>query len=204
MPIPLLVIGGVAAGASLVMTGHSTLKKRKWRKIHDQKLAEVKTVGRQTLQIHSQFETAGESLGRVRVQAVGTLKEAAEYLRGVAKHYQMKSLPQIPDDFLKECIDLHSEIGQSLGMGVAGAAVSGVTASAGSALYTAAGLFGVASTGTRIASLSGAAANSARLAWIGGGAVAFGGTELPTSEQCISCRPFRTSRTRPPRSPSHI
>ena len=87
----------------------------------------------------------------------------------------MESLPRIPTDILEEWIDLQSEIARSLGLGVAGAAASGVTAAAGPALYTAAGLFGVASTGTRIASLSGAAANSARLAWIGGGAVTVGG-----------------------------
>ena len=35
--------------------------------------------------------------------------------------------------------------------------------------------FGVASTGTAISALSGAAANSAALAWLGGGALAAGG-----------------------------
>lgn len=175
MPIPLLIIGAVAAVASLGMTGHSAVKQRKWKKIHDERLAEVQAVQEEVNQFYTQLETVGKSLGQARIQAVNTLKEAAEYLHAVLKNYGMEDSPQIPSDFLREWIDLHSEIGKSLGAGVAGAAVSGVTASAGSALYTAAGLFGVASTGTRIASLSGAAANSARLAWIGGGAVAVGG-----------------------------
>ncbi len=153
-----------------------TLKKRKWKKIRDERLAELQAVQREAKEIRNQLLTAGESLGRVKVQASDTIEEAAKYLGAVAKQYEMESLPQIPADILKEWVDLHSEISKSLGIGVAGATISGVTATAPSALYTAAGLFGVASTGcTRIAGLSGAAANSARLAWIGGGAVAAGG-----------------------------
>jgi hypothetical protein len=151
------------------------LKQRKWKKIHDERLADLQNVQRQAEEIHSQFQTAGESLGRVKVQAADTLKEAAVYLNGVTKQYRTESIPEIPSDILKEWITLQSEIAESLVIGVAGAALSGVTAAVGTALYTAAGLFGVASTGTRIAELSGAAANSARLAWIGGGAVAAGG-----------------------------
>ena len=36
MPIPFLVIGAVAAAAGLGMTGHSTLKQRKRKKVHDE------------------------------------------------------------------------------------------------------------------------------------------------------------------------
>ena len=175
MPIPFLVIGAVAAAAGLGMTGHSTLKQRKWKKVHNEGLARLQAVQEEAEGIHDQMQGAGESLGRAKVQAGDTLKKAAEYLRGVAKQFNMESLPRIPNDILEEWIDLQSEIARSLGIGVVGGAVSGVTAAAGPALYTAAGLFGVASTGTRIASLSGAAANSARLAWIGHGAVAAGG-----------------------------
>ncbi len=175
MPFPLLIVGVVAGGASLAMSGHSAWKQRKWKKIYDERLSEFQVIQKEAEGIHSRLQAVGESLGRVKVQASRTVEEAAEYLQAVAKKSQTKSLPKIPSEVLKEWINLRSEIVTSLGIGVAGAAVSGVTASAGPALYTAAGLFGVASTGTRIASLSGAAANSARLAWIGGGAVAAGG-----------------------------
>lgn len=174
MPIPLIIAGG-AAVISLGTTVHSSLKQRKWKKIHDERLAEVQAVQKKAENVYSVLKISGESLGRVRVQATDTLKEAAVYLSGVTKQYRTESIPEIPSDILKEWITLQSEIAQSVGIGVAGATLSGVTAAAGPALYTAAGLFGVASTGTRIAGLSGAAANSARLAWIGGGAVAAGG-----------------------------
>ena len=174
MPIPLIIAGG-ATVISLGTTVHSSLKQRKWKKIHDERLTEVQAVQKQAENVYSVLKISGESLGRVRVQATDTLKEAAVYLSRVTKQYRTESIPEIPSDILKEWITLQSEIAQSVGIGVAGATLSGVTAAAGPALYTAAGLFGVASTGTRIAGLSGAAANSARLAWIGGGAVAAGG-----------------------------
>jgi len=54
-----------------------------------------------------------------------------------------------------------------------GALRSGALAAGG--VYSAVGLFGTASTGVAISSLSGAAAKSAILAWLGGGALAAGG-----------------------------
>jgi hypothetical protein len=54
------------------------------------------------------------------------------------------------------------------GMAVAGTATAGIT-------FAAISLFGTASTGTAIGSLSGVAATNATLAWIGGGSIASGG-----------------------------
>ena len=175
MPIPLLVIGGVAAAASLGMAAHSAWKQRKWKKIHDERLAEVVTVQNEAETVYDGLVKLGEQLGRARVQASKTLEDAALYLRAVAKQFELESLPDIPDDILEEWISLRSEISKTLGLGVTGSVASAATAGAGSIVYTAAGLFGVASTGARIAGLSGAAAHSARLAWIGGGAIAAGG-----------------------------
>ena len=175
MPFPFLIVGAVAGGVSLGMTAHSALKKRKWRKIHDERRAEVLVIQKEASRKYDKLLQAGEGLGHTRVHASLTLEEAATYLRAVAKQLNLQSLPKIPNDVLEEWSSLRTEIIRSLGLGLGGAAVAGATATAGSALYTAAGLFGVASTGTRIANLSGVAANSARLAWIGGGAVAAGG-----------------------------
>ena len=175
MPVPFLLIGGVVGAVSLGMTAHSALKQRKWKKIHDEKLEEVRTIERRVQSSHRQMNRAGEALGRIKVQASETIEEAALYLRAVAKQYDLESLPDVPNEVLGEWISLRSEIAKSLGLGIGGAAFSSAAASAGSALYTAAGLFGMASTGARIAGLSGAAAHSARLAWIGGGAMAAGG-----------------------------
>ena len=175
MPIPLLLIGGVAAAASLGMTAHSAWKQRKSKRIHDERLAEVLIVQNEAETAYDGLIKLGEQLGRAQVQASKTLEDAALYLRAVAKQFQAGSLPNIPNDILAEWISLRSEMSKTLGLGVTGSVASAATAGAGSALYTAAGLFGVASTGTRIAGLSGAAAHKATLAWIGGGAVATGG-----------------------------
>ena len=175
MPGPLIVIGAIVAGVSTIMTVHSARKKSKWKDIHDGRLAEVQAVQKEAEELFNQLLSAAQSLGKARVQAVKTLKEAAEFLQATAKQHKMESLPQIPKDLLKEWVDLEGEITESLGIGLAGTAVAGATAAAGPALYAAAGLFGVASTGTRIAGLSGAASSSARLAWLGGGAMAAGG-----------------------------
>ena len=56
------------------------------------------------------------------------------------------------------------------------AAIGGAAAAAGA--YGLAGLIGTASTGTAIATLSGAAASTATLAWLGGGALSIGGAGM--------------------------
>ena len=176
MPFPvLLVVGGVAAAASLGMSGYAVWKRRKIKRDHDERFVEVKTVQEKAEAEYDGLINAGRELGDSRVQASKVLEAAARYLRAVAKELELESLPEIPDEFLEEWVTLRSEIAQSISLGVGGAAAPGATAAGGGALYTAAGLFGVSSTGTRIAGLSGAAAHSARLAWIGGGAVATGG-----------------------------
>ena len=174
-PITLTVTGGVAAAVSLGINAHSFWKNRKWKKIHEERLAELLIVQGEAEAVYDELIRAGERLGYARVQASKTLDEAALQLRAVAKQYKLESLPDIPDEILAEWVSLQSEISQSLGIGLGAVATSTATAVAPSALYTAAGLFGVASTGTRISGLAGAAANSARLAWIGGGAIATGG-----------------------------
>ena len=175
MPLPLLIIAGAAGAVSLGMTAHSTLKQRKWKKIYEQAHADFEAAQKETQAVHKDFTRNTESLGRERVRVTATISDAAQYLQAVAKEYQLESLPDIPNDELGEWATLDSDIAKTVTAGLAGSAISGVAAASVPTLYTAAGLLGVASTGTRIAGLSGAAANSARLAWLGGGAIATGG-----------------------------
>lgn len=76
------------------------------------------------------------------------------------------------ENYLSDIADL-SNIAVSL-LGSAAAGVGGGVF-AGFAAYGAVGAFATASTGTAIGTLSGAAASSATLAWLGGGAIAAGG-----------------------------
>ena len=72
--------------------------------------------------------------------------------------------------------DYKSSLKTDIGGGAAGAGVGvGVAALGPTAAMSVATTFGVASTGTAISSLSGAAATNAALAWLGGGTIATGG-----------------------------
>ena len=87
-----------------------------------------------------------------------------------------------------EKIEKHYENECKKGVGGAvGAGVSAAAAALGpSAAMGIATTFGVASTGTSIASLSGAAATNAALAWLGGGAITAGGGGVAAGEAFLS------------------
>lgn len=78
----------------------------------------------------------------------------------------------IDEKELEELKEL-SVIASSLAKGAAGGVVSGAVTAFGA--YSAAGILASASTGTAIATLSGAAATNATLAFFGGGSIAAGG-----------------------------
>lgn len=71
--------------------------------------------------------------------------------------------------------DLEAAQASAVGAGTGFAAGAAVASMAPTAAMWAATTFGVASTGTAISTLSGAAATNAALAWLGGGALAAGG-----------------------------
>lgn len=71
--------------------------------------------------------------------------------------------------------DLEAARASAVGAGTGFAAGAAVASMAPTAAMWAATTFGVASTGTAISTLSGAAATNAALAWLGGGALAAGG-----------------------------
>ncbi len=175
MPIHLIAIGGAVGVVTLGITAHAALKKRNAKKRFEAKKEGTQRIEEETKNVHRDFTTASETLGRTRVKATETLQQAADYLRGIAKQYDLEAIPEIPDEVLAEWTELEQDIKVSLGVSTAAGATSGVAAATPSALYTAAGLFGVASTGTRISTLSGAANEAARLAWLGGGALTSGG-----------------------------
>lgn len=175
--IPIAIgVGAISLGASI----HSTMKSRKWQKIHNEALEKCQATESATKKLADEFNRQAEQLGRLRVDSMETLKEAAEFLKKAkVKHRSFEGLQAIPETTIAHWSKLHREALKSLGIGVAGiGGAAGVSAATVAGLYTAAGLFGVASTGTRIAALSGAAAHSAKLAWLGGGALTAGGAGI--------------------------
>ena len=108
------------------------------------------------------------------------LERAAEFLqKAKVKHREFENLnASIPEVDLLHWKEIHQATIKSIGIGTAGiAGGAGAATLTAAGLYRAAGLFGVASTGTPISGLTGAAAHSARMAWLGGGAVSAGGEE---------------------------
>ncbi len=114
-----------------------------------------------------------DDLGTTRLNALETLGKAAKFLmRAKVKERELfEKLEVTPQQLAKwelasiQAIDLVTIITKS--------SMSGITSA--SAAYSLVGTLGTASTGTAISTLSGAAANNATLAWLGGGTIAMGG-----------------------------
>ncbi len=181
MPVPLIVIGAAAATVSIGSTIHSTLKSRKWKKIHDEALENCQATEARTKAEATNFNGQVEALGKLRVDSMEDLEKAAEFLqKAKVKHREFQDLnASIPDVTLLHWKELHHAALKSMGIGAAGiTGASGAATITAAGMYYAAGIVGVASTGTPIASLTGAAAHSARLAWLGGGALSAGGAGM--------------------------
>ena len=176
MPIPLIP---VAIGTSILVTGGvglvATMKARKRKKraekAYNGRYTEYKEKHDQCIQKCEQVDERLAELSLVRMEAYKTLGDAATFLKDSALVNQDKaeeigiSLEQL--DHLNERSGAAAEVLGALGgIGIGAAGVSAAWAAAG---------FGVASTGAAISGLSGAAATSAKLALLGGGALTAGG-----------------------------
>lgn len=158
MPLPLVPIGiGAVTLISGVTGGILHLKSRKNKENAQAKLDEVK----------EKLAT----LSHARLEAIVTLGDAAKFLkqstpskRGETEKSGVTSDQISAWQNRSETANELLKTLSSFGAGAAG--VYGAWAAAG---------FGTASTGAAISGLSGAAAMSAKLAWLGGGAVAAGG-----------------------------
>lgn len=117
-----------------------------------------------------------ESLGRVKVDV---FQNQFKFLVEFSKKLKGRSTAKLQkfDEFfnpikLKEIekqVSVALELDKTMGSSAIGGALTGLAA------YGGVGLLGTASTGTAISALSGAAAKSATLAWLGGGSLATGG-----------------------------
>ena len=181
MPIPLIPIAIGAGALSLGAVVHSGLKRKKWQKIHNEALAGVQNTGEVTKRSLNRLNSKAEDLGRLCVDELDTLRRAAEFLENarVKDRDLSPELAEIPEVELESWKMIHGEALKSVGIGAAGTtATFGAGAATFAGLYTAAGIFGTASTGAAISGLSGAAAHSARMAWLGGGALSAGGAGI--------------------------
>lgn len=182
MPLPLIpiIIGAGAALVGVVKGGkaiHDNNKAKdinsdaqsiindaqeKLKKARDITKESLETLGERKLDIcqHSlsDFVNKFERIKNVELESSSGLDELAKYKIDKANFAQLKEVTILA--------------GSMVGGTAAGAVAGGAVAFG---AYGAAGAFATASTGTAIASLSGAAATNATLAFFGGGAVTAGG-----------------------------
>lgn len=181
MPLPLIMIAGAAiAGATGVVNGASGAKKMIETK-EDQK-----DISRQHVRNSNNYEIrlsvatqAMDTLGEAEMQVLADFTEFSDVIEKIENRPEFGEI--IKDDFnlpdltineiKKVAVGAVAVVG---GMGGVAAGTFGGFAAAG-ATTSAVMALGTASTGTAIASLSGAAATNATLAALGGGAIAAGG-----------------------------
>ena len=126
----------------------------------------------------------GTTLYIQRERSIDLIKNVENLINSIANHPKefdttISEIVMIREKFTSTCeyakkeLEAAQKSAMSAGAGIAGAAA--VAALAPSAAMWVATTFGTASTGTAISALSGAAAQSAALAWLGGGALTAGG-----------------------------
>lgn len=176
MPVPLIVWGAIAVasalgGAAATVSANERIKRAKQKSANRYKRYE--RVIREYQEKHSYVASRFEDLGRTRLEALVTLGEAVRFLeqakikeRDLFEKFNVT--PEQLVQFRKASVSALEVL-----EGGFSAISSGVATAA--AAYGLVGTLASASTGTAISALSGAAAKSATLAWLGGGTLAAGG-----------------------------
>lgn len=181
MPLPLFIgalaaiaaVGGVGAGAHGAVKAkkaNDTLKDAKER--HKRNVKRFETENENTTEIM-------DSLGKLELEILDSFKEFSKTIERIQNKPEFDQvtlsnvkLPKYTPEELRT-----ASVGAELLLGGLGGAAAGTAAGFAAAGGTTAAVMalGTASTGTAIATLSGAAATNATLAALGGGAIAAGG-----------------------------
>ena len=182
MPLPLIIpiavgIGAVVAGGGLAIGAQARIKKAKAK--YQAAYEGYKSDYEAYKKYHAETEARLQRWGSSRAAGMTAVRAAIAFIK--------KARLSNPDIISDEEIDAESmerldqtygnilkDLGAGTGSVVGGAGVGALTALGAYGLVGALGI-ATASTGTVIGGLSGAAASSATLAWLGGGALAAGG-----------------------------
>lgn len=178
MPLPLipaLFLGGsiVAGLKGFIDTTSAISEMQTLREDYQKRRAQYEQHERRYKEYWHLVEEHWQALGRLRLQALVTLSEAAKLLKKarLKDRNLFEEFKASPDQLTiseiesLKAIEVLDGTAKSVSAGVATA----------TAVYGLAQAIGTASTGTAISTLSGAAATNATLAWLGGGALAAGG-----------------------------
>lgn len=137
----------------------------------------------------------GTNLYIQRERSIDLIKNVENLINSIANHPKefdtdIAEIVTMRQEFASVCeyakmeLDAAQKSAMTIGAGVAGGAA--IASLAPSAAMWVATTFGTASTGTAISALSGAAAQSAALAWLGGGATAAGGGGVAAGQALLA------------------
>lgn len=144
---------------------------------------------------YNTLSDTGIALFYQRKKTIDLIDNVEFLINSIANHpkefdKKIKEIKVIKNNFKQICDFIKKELEQvqksafTAGVGVTGGLA--VTSLAPSAAMWVATTFGTASTGTAISALSGAAANSAALAWLGGGSIAAGGAGVTGGQALLA------------------
>ena len=176
MPLPIILIGiGAAAsalgGGAMILNASDRIKNAKEH--YDRRLRQYRNTERRYKDWRKKADAKFSTLGTRRLKALTTLGQAVDFLKKAKiRDRDLEQRLKITPQKLAEWEGASVQAAEVLG-GLTSSGAAGVSTAAG--VYGLVGTLGTASTGTAIGTLSGAAAKSATLAWLGGGSLAAGG-----------------------------
>lgn len=182
MPLPIILWGAAAlAGAYGIKKGFDAKAdfdeaeslNNKAKRIYDEAIEELKSARHKAQRA---IRRLGESKFAIYKDSIIPFVTCFSKIKNInfddSNLLDVDSLPRINTRELNEIRQAALEMKEVVDVGIDALGAGGL---AGLAAYGGVGLLGSASTGTAIATLSGAAATNATLAWLGGGSLAAGG-----------------------------
>jgi len=182
MPLPVLFIAvpAVLGSTGVGLTAKAGVDHHAAKKLNDKSNLRIENAGLKLEKLREECGTSLQKLGEEKLFVLNNSIKNFVDLFGQLKNVDFRNtigLEELEKFHIdkKEFEELEKmsmftlSVGEGAVAGVAGGALAAFGA------YSAAGMFATASTGTAIASLSGAAASNATLAFFGGGALSAGG-----------------------------
>ena len=176
MPLPLIIgIGAAVAsaigGGAMILSASDRI--RNVKKHYNRRREDYEGAEQRYENGRKKADAKFNALGKRRLEALTTLGRAVDFLKKAKiRDRDLEQKLNISPQQLARWEDASVQAAEVLG-GLTSSGAAGVSTAAG--VYGLVSTLGTASTGTAIGTLSGAAAKSATLAWLGGGSLSIGG-----------------------------
>ena len=176
MPLPLIIgIGAAVAsaigGGAMILSAKDRIRNAK--KHYNRRREDYEGAEQRYENGRKKADAKFNALGKRRLEALTTLGRAVDFLKKAKiRDRDLEQKLNISPQQLARWEDASVQAAEVLG-GLTSSGAAGVSTAAG--VYGLVSTLGTASTGTAIGTLSGAAAKSATLAWLGGGSLSIGG-----------------------------